>query len=421
MPSNAGTLYAVACSPGGLCFAVGEDTSSHGLVLIDGGDALTTLVGGPLTPAEPREGATRRSEAAVGADASTGEPVDTATGDFYFSSTDLSTPTYGPALNFTRNYDSLSSQSEATASSPGALGYGWTETRPASLEINEPSSGDVTVVAPNGSQVVFVPPSGGSCPGDYVGPGTTGTYCALPRVTSSLTYNSSTSSYTLVIHPNVTWIFDSSGRLTSVVDASGDADTLSYNTPSPGSGNCPSGAASCEKVTAASGRQLTIGWSASSDTGVVASVTDSIGRKWTYGYDSHTNLTSVTDPLGHVTSYSYDTSNSNTALRHDILTVTKPNAQSGGADAGDVLTNTYDSSGRVATQTDPMGRETTFDYSGIDSDGVGTVAVTDPNGNENTYRFNGNVLVQKTMAFNGSLPSTTEYVVDDVQPCSQTR
>ena len=57
-------------------------------------------------------------------DVGTGEPVYTATGDFYFSATDLSVTTYGPPLDFTRTYDSDLSQTEAALGMPGPLGYG---------------------------------------------------------------------------------------------------------------------------------------------------------------------------------------------------------------------------------------------------------------------------------------------------------
>ena len=81
----------------------------------------------------------------------------------------------------------------------------------------------------------------------------------------------------------------------------------------------------------------------------------------TYSYVGG-NLASVERPDGRVTSYSYDTTNTNADLRHDLLTTTGPNAQAGGPDAGDASVNAYDSSGRIVSQTDPAGNETTFSY-----------------------------------------------------------
>ena len=60
---------------------------------------------------------------------------------------------------------------------------------------------------------------------------------------------------------------------------------------------------------------------------------------------------------GGVTSFTYSSA-------HLLLTVTNPNGQAGGPDAGDKLTNTYNSSGQVTQQVDPAGRTTTFAYTG---------------------------------------------------------
>ena len=71
-----------------------------------------------------------------------------------------------------------------------------------------------------------------------------------------------------------------------------------------------------------------------------------------------------------------------------MLTMTMPNGQTGGPDAGDHYTNTYDSSGRVLTQTDPKGQETTYAYSGDNfSASGGTTTITDPDGNVETEDY----------------------------------
>ena len=75
------------------------------------------------------------------------------------------------------------------------------------------------------------------------------------------------------------------------------------------------------------------------------------------------SLTTVTDPLTHVTTYTYGPgSTGNPLLANDLLTMTGPNAQPGGPDAGDATVNVYDAPGRVTSQTDPMGFTTTFNY-----------------------------------------------------------
>jgi RHS repeat-associated protein len=342
---------------------------------------------------------------------SSGDPVNMASGDFFTTTRDAAVTGFGPPLNFERTYDSSLAQAEAATGTPGPLGYGWTDNWAASLSV---SGGVVTVNQGNGADVVFSPPISGSCVAPYVGPGTAGTYCALPDVTASLTYDSSSSTYTFITHPYTRYTFDSAGKLTGEGMAGGATLSLSYNTPSPGSGACPSAADSCTTVTSASGRALVI---ATNSAGAVTEVSDPLGRTWVYGYCSPPNstcsagdLVSVTDPRGNVTSYTYDTSNAATALTHDLLTVTQPNGQPGGPDAGTQLTNVYDDEGRVIQQVDPKGNETDFDYTNIDSStGTGYAIATDPDHKQTKYEFENSVLVSKTEGLGTTSPSTWLY------------
>ncbi|MCU1362558.1 MAG: legume lectin beta domain protein [Acidimicrobiaceae bacterium] len=331
-------------------------------------DFTDSLVGGVISSGQRIGGGGGISPGAC--DCKAGEPVDVATGDYFETDTDASVATFGPALDFNRTYDAVLAQAQSASATPGPLGYGWTDNWATSLALNTDYdtsvTGDVTLNQSNGSQALFVPPVSGACAYPYFGPGTSNTYCNLPQVLGSLTYNSGSSTYTLVEHPDMTYTFNSSGQLTSITDPNGDSESVAYNSPSPGSGNCPGGAGSCETVTAVSGRTITLGWSSTSDTGTITSVTDSLGRETVYAY-SGGNLTSVTDPLGNVTSYTYDGSNANVNLHHDLLTVMDPNEQTGGPDAGDHLANVYNSSGQVTSQTDSMGNVTSFDYSGMNA------------------------------------------------------
>ena len=83
-----------------------------------------------------------------------------------------------------------------------------------------------------------------------------------------------------------------------------------------------------------------------------------MGRSWTYAYTSGlASVTSATDPM---TGKSPPTptapgTTGNPLLASDLLTITSPNAQPGGPDAGDATVNVYDTTGRVTRQTDPMG------------------------------------------------------------------
>ena len=341
------------------------------------------------------------------------DPVNSENGDFSETYTDAKVATYGPALTFSRTYDSSLAQSQAAAGTPGPLGYGWSDNWNMSLSVN---SGTVTINQGNGAQVDFKTPTNGSCSSPYVGSGASGTFCALPDVTASLTFSASTGVYTFITHPYKSYTFNNSGQLTGESGPGGATLSLAYNTPTPGSANCPSSAASCMSVTSASGRALVIG---SDSSARVTSVTDPLGRSWSYGYCSPPSstcssgdLVSVTDPRGKVTSYAYDQDNGNTNLTHDLLTVTKPNGQSGGPDAGDALVNVYNASGQVSSQTDPAGNQTSFDYSHLDSSGTGYTLVTDPDGNLTKYTYNNRILVGRVVGYGSASPSIWNYRPD---------
>ena len=109
------------------------------------------------------------------------------------------------------------------------------------------------------------------------------TYCAPPYVLASLSYDSGSSTYTLITHPYRSFTFNSSGKLTGESGPGGATLSVAYNTPSPGSGACPSAATSCTTVTSAAGRPLVIAENSSAE---VTKFVDPLGRTWTYRYCS---------------------------------------------------------------------------------------------------------------------------------------
>ena len=141
----------------------------------DGSVTIDTDIGVPLPADLLRGNCNPLAPGACPSDDSAGDPVVIPTGDFYQTVTDASIPTYGPPLEFTRTYDASLAQAESATSSPGPLGYGWTDNWGMALELNTPSSGSVTVVEGSGSEVEFDPPSAGSCTAPEIGPGTSGT------------------------------------------------------------------------------------------------------------------------------------------------------------------------------------------------------------------------------------------------------
>lgn len=403
---------------GGSSYAISSATNVKtvpGIRTGNGFVVISTGVYGPI-PASLRRGDVTAAPGVCGCKQKSGDPVDTGTGDFNHSTTDVSVATFGPPLAFTRTYDSSLAQEQTAAGTPDVLGYGWTDNWNVHLTLQTPADA-VMVHQESGAEVQFVPPVDGACPAGTNGPGTTGTYCAAPYVTATLTYDSDTQTYTFVTHPYERYAFDSRGRLISESRPGGATVTVGYGTPAPGVGQCPAAAGSCDTVTAASGRKLVI---ASNAAGLVTSVTDPLGDRWSYGYCatpsstcSSGDLVSVTDPLGNVTTYTYDQGNSDPALVSDLLTITKPNGQPGAVDAGAKLTNVYDSAGRVISQTDPDGNQTTFDYSDLDaSTGTGDTVVTDPDGNQTEYAYTAGILTSKIAGYGTASPSAWTYAPD---------
>ena len=148
---------------------------------------------------------------------------------------------------------------------------------------------------------------------------------------------------------------------------------------------------------------------------------DPLGHAWTYAYCSPpsgtcsaNDLISVTDPLNNVTSYTYDEGNATPALTHDLLTLTHPNGQPGGPDAGDHVANVYNSQGQLTSQTDPNGNQTTFSYANLNkATGTGyTLRKPDPDSNQTQYVYAGWVLTSKTAGYGSATPSAWTYQPD---------
>jgi RHS repeat-associated protein len=278
----------------------------------------------------------------------------------------------------------------------------------------EYSGGGITITQPDSSQVTFdAELPGGGCPTDY---SQEDGYCLSGQFPGA-TLASSSSGWVYTPTPggdSFTYPLGG-GQLTAETDTAGNKLSINYNSPAPGTGSCPSAAASCQTIIAATGRTLVIGSNAS---GLVTSATDPLGRTWTYAYNSSDQLTSATDPMGNIASYTYGQgSNTNAALANDLLTITGPNAQPGGPDAGDSTVNVYDGYGRVTTQTDPMGWKTIFNYcvNAAAGDclnpatGTGYVTITDPDGNTTTDGYQAGDLVSETQHTAATLVAENDY------------
>jgi RHS repeat-associated protein len=251
------------------------------------------------------------------------DPVNTLSGAFQDRENDVSLPGTGVPFIWTRSYTS----SDPTV---GRLGQGWTDSLAASLAIQP--NGDVNVRSEDGQQVYYTKQADGS----FVG-------AAGAQATLSLVG----SNYQLVRNDQITYTFDSQGKLTALKDRNNQGLTLTYN-----------GSNQLATVTDAAGRQATLTYTGS----LLTQVALADGRHVNYAYTGNL-LTSVTDLRGKTTTYGYDGSNR-------LTTITDPlgHAQ---------VQNTYGTDGRVIQQKDALNKITSFAW----DSSTQTATVTDPRGN----------------------------------------
>ncbi len=327
---------------------------------------------GAPPPSELQGGGINNTQSCSGAGKvhgnATASPVDTESGNFWHTFTDVSIPGRGCPLNLDRTYNSDS------ASTNGPFGYGWSFSYGMSLAV---SGSTATITQENGSQVTFTESGSVWSP-------------AAPRYIATLTHNLD-GTWTFVRQAKETYTFNSSGQLTAIDDLNGNTTSLSYS-----GGNLST-------VTDPASRTLSFTWSG----GHITEVTDanvSPSRTVDYGYDGSGNLTDVTDVAGGDTTFTYDGSHRITVMKDPVCEATLgcPGVQ-----------NHYDGSGRVDWQKDQLNRETTFAYSGDPAtDAGGTTTITDPAGHETLDTYSYGVRVAETRGY-GTAAATTTYVVYD--------
>ena len=299
-------------------------------------------------------------------------PVNCATGNFWHGFEDLSIPGRGRALHLTHTYNSL------VAGQDGPLGFGWTETY--NMFASKDATGNVTVHAEEGEQIPFTASGTG-----YASPG---------RVLSRLTVNGD-GTLTLTRRDQSQLVFaapavGTAGQLLREIDRNGYATTLAY----------VSGKLST--VTDPAGRSLSFFYNAA---GRIDHVIDPASRTVSFGYnDGAGNLTDAYDVASGHWHFTYDGG-------HLLLTMTDPVQEL--LSQPKAVVNVYyaDGSGRVQTQTDPMGRQTGYGYV-ANGDGSQTSTITDPKGNVTVERYVQNVLQSLTKGSGTPQQATWTYTYD---------
>ena len=204
-----------------------------------------------------------------------GDPVNTAIGNFTYDKTDLVLPGRGLNVNFTRYYNS-----QGGYESP--IGVYWSHSYNMYIRTTPyPGTDDREVVYGDGKRHLYLPDgSNGFIPPE-------GIYNTLVK--------NADNTYTLTQKDQVKYNFDTDNRLYSIVDRNGNTITLTYT-----GGNLT-------KITDTVGREINIDYNNIGGADRIISVQGPVRPAVTYGYDTYGNLTSVTDARGNTTQYFYTT------------------------------------------------------------------------------------------------------------------
>jgi len=229
-----------------------------------------------------------------------------------------------------------------------------------------------------------------------------GTYNPPPGNTSRLIKDSD-GSYSIETVDRAKLDFNTAGKLVSYTEKSGLQAKFTYT------GN------DLTQVSNSLGRVLNL----TVVSGRVTEVDDGGTRSVGFGYDTAGNLASFTNTLGQKTTYAYDASYKGRMTK--VFMPSQPTTA--------FLANTYDSLGRVKTQTDANGNLYTYYFAGSRSKEAGPLSVNrvsymdewgrvlkaiDPIGRITTNTYDGAGRIVKTVAPEGN---SVIYTYDDA-PCA---
>ena len=216
-------------------------------------------------------------------------PINTRTGGLFYQTEDISMPTASKELNFFRSYSSL-----ATDLYSSTLGYGWTHNLDSRLIFSTDPGGEegyVLFKAHTANQYRFADN------GD-------GTYSPTAGVAGNLVFVSG--EYVLTYPDQSVYTFDSTGKLITWTDSTGNTWNYTYNTSSLLVRVSADSGTRYLNINYNNGRidvvedhaERSISFEYDEVTGDLISMTDVMGEAWEYQYEDH-RLTRVIDPLGH--------------------------------------------------------------------------------------------------------------------------
>lgn len=344
------------------------DDPQNPIGVIEARSAVFTLAkpGGP-TDKHETAGGSNPSENCV--QSCVGDPINTATGEFWENNNDLIIPQNGPMLGFARSF-ATSKKDEHHG-----LGKGWTHNYNIFLKYFDAEGNNtdlenadsIVVVQENGSEVTFTRKSNG----EFESPA---------RVKANIELKEDgTISFTR--KNQNTFIFSSLGKLTKIKDRNDNFILISYDSNG-----------KIFKVSNDKNQFINIEWKNSN----ISSVSDHAGRSVSYGYNENNNLVNITNVLGDKRSYEYDEYNRVISLENELGGLTK---------------NVYigDNDDRIASQTDPLGNTMEFSYSGS------STTISYPNGKTLFESYNKQKQLVSRAEFDGReyIQYSYKYTIDN--------
>jgi RHS repeat-associated protein len=285
-----------------------------------------------------------------------GDPVDLSSGLQVVRATDIALNGGRGSISFNRVFRSMDTNA-------GPFGIGTNNNYSHLLNVANFFRGTckcITLVMPDGNQFLF----------SETGTNTF-TNSTVPTLIGSQITIPSSGTYNLRWKDGRVYQFTSIGGpllafLTSTADRNGNTTTLVRgNTSQP---------SQITQIVDPVGRALTLTYDSSNR---ITQISDPISRTVQYTYNAQGMLATVTNAAGGVTTYAYDSSN-NLIKTTDARGVV-------------VMQNTYDGNGRVIQQVQADGGVVNFAYTLLNSlvptSPVLQSVVTDPLGNQTTYRF----------------------------------
>lgn len=286
------------------------------------------------------------------------DPVNIATGNFYYEQTELVIPSRGMPLEFKRYYNGKDDYE-------GPFGIGTSHSYNAFL---------IEAADDEGAYVVRRNPSGNK---DKFAKNADNTYTAPAGVFDTLTKDAQ--GYLITTKNGIKYRFNASGYLSSIADRNANQITLTYDTST----------GVLIKITGTDGRDVLLEYTSDRK---ISKITDFSGRAWSYGYSSG-DLVSAAKPA--TTDFPSGTTIAYTYTNHNIVSIADPKGNS-------YLNITYDDQDRVDKLT--SGLDTTdFSYS------QNLTTVYDGKGNKVDYVLNSDGTTNQKTEYSSGYSYVTKY------------